>query len=87
MSKRNSDHDDGGANTAKPTMRPRGAKSARARRSFAKDRGEAFVVFLGSMLSPGRTLSRTVLTRRLGQDIARALDAWPVPVKIKRIKV
>ncbi|WP_310450288.1 hypothetical protein [Sulfuritalea sp.] len=91
MSKRNSDHDDGGAEYRETYDEGREVQKVLARaRSFAKDRGEAFVVFLGSMLSPGENLKpyRAYKTVGEAQDIARALDAWPrASVKIKRIKV
>lgn len=95
MSKRRSDHDDGGVEYRETYDEKGEVKKVLDRaRAYAKDRGEAFVVFLGAMLSPGQNLQpyRAYKTKADAQETARELvgGCWGYPrasVKIRRVKV
>lgn len=95
MSERNSDHDDGGANWRETYNESREARKVMDRaRGYVKDRGEAFVVFLGAMLAPGANLQpyRAHRTAEAAREDARELTrpgyGYPkASVKIQRIKV
>lgn len=93
MSKRYSDHDDGGASWRETYDESGEIRKVQERASaFVKERGFAFVVFLGAMLSPGQNLKehRAYGNQKDAQDCARELTrpgfGWPrASVKIKKI--
>ena len=76
MSKRYLDHDDGGVEYRETYDEGREVRKVRERASsFVKERGYAFVVFLGSMLSPGQNLKeyRAYSNQGDAQEAAREL--------------
>lgn len=95
MSKRWSDHDDGGAEYRETYDESREVRKVLDRaRGYAKERGFAFVVFLGDMLTPGQNLKphrayRDVEdAREEARDLTRSGYGWPkASVKIKTIRI
>lgn len=85
--------DEGGANWRETYDDNREVRKVRERAAaFVKERGFAFVVFLGSMLSPGQNLKeyRAYSNQKDAQDSARELtrpgSGWPrASVKITKI--